>query len=350
MRIPRPLTILALLTLLLGGLLVVAPRPAAAQGEACFQETGFCVRGRFLDYWTANGGLTRNGFPLTDERQELLEDGNTYTVQYFERVRLELHPQNAPPYDVLLGQFGRRIYEGAVSNPVPAIDERFRAYWEANGGLAQFGYPISGSYQQQMEDGNTYIVQYFERARFELHPENPAPYNILLGQFGRQILAENALVAEPFRDLFIVRRAVGRPLAAATVTPATYLSFERGALLYQADTRTIHLFDLAPGTDGGNHLTFPDTWDPSQPVGGGAGPTPGLYEPNRGFGKLWRENAEVRARLGYATVPAETGYTLTIQAFQTVPVSRSGVVLYTRPDGQTAYAVNEVTYGILPLR
>jgi hypothetical protein len=31
-------------------------------------------------------------------------------------------------------------------------------------------------------------VQYFERARFEYHPENPAPYDILLGQFGRQIL------------------------------------------------------------------------------------------------------------------------------------------------------------------
>jgi len=32
-------------------------------------------------------------------------------------------------------------------------------------------------------------VQYFERARFEYHPENAAPYDILLGQFGRQIYA-----------------------------------------------------------------------------------------------------------------------------------------------------------------
>lgn len=350
MHARRLVTLLPLLGLLLGAPFAAAPRPAAAQGEACFPETGQCVRGRFLDYWTANGGLARNGFPLTDERQELLEDGQTYTVQYFERARLELHPENAAPYDVLLGQFGRRLYESAVSNPLPTIDERFRSYWEANGGLAQFGFPISGSYQQQLEDGTTYTVQYFERARFELHPENPAPYNILLGQFGRQILAENALVAEPFRSLFIVRRAVGRPLAAATVTPATYLPFERGALLYQADTRTIHLFDLAPGTDGGYHLTFPDTWDPGQPVGGGAGPTPGLYEPARGFGKLWRENAEVRARLGYATAPAETGYTLTAQTFQTVPVSRAGTTLYTRPDGQSAYAVVQSTYNIIPLR
>jgi len=43
MRIPRPLTILALLGLLLGGLLVVASRPAAAQGGACFAETNQCI-------------------------------------------------------------------------------------------------------------------------------------------------------------------------------------------------------------------------------------------------------------------------------------------------------------------
>jgi hypothetical protein len=33
-------------------------------------------------------------------------------------------------------------------------------------------------------------VQYFERARFEHHPENSAPNDVLLGQFGRRILAE----------------------------------------------------------------------------------------------------------------------------------------------------------------
>jgi hypothetical protein len=32
-------------------------------------------------------------------------------------------------------------------------------------------------------------VQYFERARFEYHPENQAPYNVLLGQFGQRALA-----------------------------------------------------------------------------------------------------------------------------------------------------------------
>ncbi len=38
----------------------------------------------------------------------------------------------------------------------------FRTYWQANGGLAQFGYPLTDEYTE-----NGIIVQYFERARFE---------------------------------------------------------------------------------------------------------------------------------------------------------------------------------------
>ncbi len=107
MRYRRLSSALIILGLLLGGIFVHPPRARAA--EECFTATGLCIRGRFLDYWAAHGGLARNGFPLSEERREVLEDGNEYTVQYFERVRLEYHPENAVPYDVLLGQFGRRV-------------------------------------------------------------------------------------------------------------------------------------------------------------------------------------------------------------------------------------------------
>lgn len=232
------------------------------------------------------------------------------------------------------------------------ISGRFLSYWQKHGGLMRFGLPLSGEGREQLEDGNAYIVQYFERARLELHPENAdTPYTILVGQFGRRVQAENALVAEPFRTLFIVRQTIGRPLTAATVVQATYLTFERGALLYQPDTRTIHLFDVASDdTVGGGYAAFPDTWTPDQAVGGGLGPSPDLYEPGHGFGKLWRENPEVRARLGYATAPTETAYTLTLQTFATVPLSRSGVRLFTRPFAGTAYAVNQATYNVILLR
>jgi hypothetical protein len=175
--------------------------PPPAQGGPCraFPETGQRVCGRFLAYWEAHGGLSINGYPIGDERQEQLEDGKPYTVQYFERVRLEHHPENPPPFDVLLGQFGRRLHP--ADPPVPAqpgmayfdatghnVIPQFMAYWQANGGLAQFGYPLSELLTETLEDGKAYQVQYFERARFEHHPENPAPYDVLLGQFGRRIL------------------------------------------------------------------------------------------------------------------------------------------------------------------
>jgi hypothetical protein len=38
-------------------------------------------------------------------------------------------------------------------------------------------------------DGRVHAVQYFERARFEWHPENADPrFQVLLGQFGRRSL------------------------------------------------------------------------------------------------------------------------------------------------------------------
>jgi pimeloyl-ACP methyl ester carboxylesterase len=69
------------------------------------------VGGKFLTYWQQHGGLTQQGFPISDEFQEKSDlDGKTYTVQYFERAVFELHPENAPPYDVLLSQLGTFRY------------------------------------------------------------------------------------------------------------------------------------------------------------------------------------------------------------------------------------------------
>lgn len=181
------------------------PGNSATDGATCVTETNQCLAGPFLDYWLAHGGLARNGYPLTGEMVERLEDGHLYQVQYFERVRLEWHSEIVgTDQRVLLGQFGRTIYTSYAGRGVdPAVarkpgaqffqqtghnvEGRFLEYWQQNGGLVQFGYPLTEPIKQQLA-GVTYTVQYFERARFELHPENAAPYDLLLGQFGRQIL------------------------------------------------------------------------------------------------------------------------------------------------------------------
>ncbi|MFN8538516.1 MAG: hypothetical protein U0232_13695 [Thermomicrobiales bacterium] len=201
-----------------GTVLATAPFTVVPGSTRYFPETGFGVQGRFLDYWRSHGldlgdqdisereALALFGYPISDEFTQRLEDGNTYTVQYFERARFEYHPENAGmEYEVLLGQFGRQIVAGVPGAPtgrVPANGQGiyfpdtghnvalpFSTFWQRNGGLAVFGFPLSEPFTQKLEDGNTYTVQYFERARFELHPEHAGtPYEVLLGQFGRQIL------------------------------------------------------------------------------------------------------------------------------------------------------------------
>jgi hypothetical protein len=176
-------------------------RGSGALPAQFFPETGRCVRQPFLNYWQTHGALRLLGLPITDERIESL-DGTLYPVQYFERARLEYHAENsAPQYRILLGQLGRILHPADPPAPQQAgalyfaetghnLDGGFRAFWQTNGGLAQFGFPITEVFEERLDDGKIYRVQYFERARFEYHPENAPPYDILLGQFGRRIAGQ----------------------------------------------------------------------------------------------------------------------------------------------------------------
>jgi Tol biopolymer transport system component len=183
-----------------------APSPGAAQ---CFAQTGHCLRGRFLSYWTAHGGLAQFGYPISDE---LIEEGRT--VQYTERARLEWHPEYAgSASEVLLGLLGADLAAGRadagavpfqrVAPPVGAsgagryfsetghtLSPPLRAYWERGGGLPVFGYPLSEAFNEvNPSDGKTYLVQYFERNRLEYHPEYAGtPSEMLLGLLGVQEL------------------------------------------------------------------------------------------------------------------------------------------------------------------
>jgi peptidoglycan/xylan/chitin deacetylase (PgdA/CDA1 family) len=171
-----------------------------------FPETGHWLSHGFLAYWERFGGLPAFGFPISEE---FAEDG--VTVQYFERARFEWHPGAWPErMDVLLGRLGAELTAHRITEapfrPIVAGNEAnctyfpetghrlcfgFRSYWQAYGGLAIFGYPISEEFRERNPDtGQTYTVQYFERARFEWHPKNAGtPYTVLLGRLGVQRLA-----------------------------------------------------------------------------------------------------------------------------------------------------------------
>jgi hypothetical protein len=68
----------------------------------------------------------------------------------------------------------------------------FKRFWEAHGGLAQFGYPKTEPFREvNPADGRIYTVQYFERNRFEYHPEQAGTqYEVLLGLLGNQLLRQ----------------------------------------------------------------------------------------------------------------------------------------------------------------
>jgi len=80
-------------------------------GLRYFAETEHGVRDRFLQFWEQNGSIDMLGYPIGDEVQERLPDGQIYTVQYFERGRIEWHPQQAgTPFEMQLGLLGRALY------------------------------------------------------------------------------------------------------------------------------------------------------------------------------------------------------------------------------------------------
>jgi hypothetical protein len=208
-------------------LLVGASTPVQAQlGQRCFPETGFCMAGRIRAFWEQNGGLPVFGFPIGAQHEELIE-GKPFQVQWFERNRLELHPENQPPYDVLLGRLGvdRLQQQGRDPSTFPkadpqaphyftqighAIAPQFWGYWSSHGlefdgrrgtsfaeSLALFGTPLSEPAMETNSDGAAVLTQWFERARFELHPENQPPYDVLLGLLGDELHGREAPVPQP---------------------------------------------------------------------------------------------------------------------------------------------------------
>lgn len=203
---------------LLGVILLVlnlappATRVLAADSDSqFFPETGKSVSGKFLQYWRANGGLPVFGFPITDPTEEVdPETGKVFLTQWFERNRFELHPENAgTKYEVLLGLLGKDLRREALevdytfvpttaSNAKDSrffketghnVSDLFLSYWQAKGGLERFGFPISEARDEvDPETGKVFLTQWFERARFELHPENKGTDSeVLLGLLGKQL-------------------------------------------------------------------------------------------------------------------------------------------------------------------
>ncbi|MFM7679617.1 MAG: class F sortase, partial [Roseiflexaceae bacterium] len=83
----------------IGATILHLPPITHAQSDTrCFVETGYCIGGRIRAYWEKHGGVRIFGYPI-GAQMDVPVEGIMRTVQYFERNRLEVHPEQAAPYD-----------------------------------------------------------------------------------------------------------------------------------------------------------------------------------------------------------------------------------------------------------
>ena len=204
-------------TLPINDVLPSAPRPDNGDpNRSYYAATGHALSGAFREFWQQSGGLPVFAYPMTDVFTE-----HGFVAQYLERQRFEAHPEfDGTPYMVELGLLGAEdaqhhgIATSAPFMPVSAASNGncqffaatghrlcngFKAYWQSHGlefgdpgvsyreSLALFGYPISEEY---VDPTTGLVTQYFERAVFEYHPNNPDPYKVLLRRLGADLLTQ----------------------------------------------------------------------------------------------------------------------------------------------------------------
>ena len=182
------------------------PTPATLPGP-CSSVGGYPLCEPFRRfYWSAYPPLLLFGLPLGPATRD--RNDPRLIVQYFDRARFEYRPDL--PGGVRLAPLGRLLTAGRrfparpaapLPNPRPfpqtgySTGGAFLKFWQQHGGARILGYPISSLLVEANGDGSgaTYLLQYFENARVELHPEQAnTPFTIELGLLGRQYLCRTS--------------------------------------------------------------------------------------------------------------------------------------------------------------
>lgn len=338
--------ILIMLSLLIG--LISQPVAANSQAqtnERCFAETGYCISGAIRQYWEQNGGLAVFGYPTSPLQLESVENWSG-PVQWFERDRLEDHSnQNL---GVLAGRLGADLLDREGQSWKPGSETpqagcryfeitgynlcgKFLSYWENNGGLERFGYPITSVSQVQLTTefpGTPLEIQYFERRRMELHPQNAAPYDVLLGLLGNEISRHYSRCNPSVSDVFKAAHTklqrenltLGCPTSPNTdLVEGSYVNFERGEMLWIPLEPGKSLIYVMPyGTNSSQYYVFEDACcDANSKPYIHKGDQPGneRYYPRNGFLRVWEQNPNIREQLGWAVMPEERARTVAYQQF-----------------------------------
>ncbi len=244
MRRIRWLFTLALVAAALTGACLVQAQSPASQ---YFPQTGHSVQDDFLRFFNTRGGLEIFGYPLTEA---FVESGRL--VQYFQKVKMEAHPENPDPRKVELGLVGIQL--GYAAPPIPAAEiplsndpyrryysetghtvvYAFLNYFDARGGLAIFGYPIT-----EFERENGRFVQYFQRARMEWHPELPSDKRVQVGN-----LSEIYATTQLSPDLLDPPRGILATTGVVQITELRATASLRYAITGQSGQQVLHVYVL----------------------------------------------------------------------------------------------------------
>lgn len=81
-------------------------------------ETQHIIQYGFKEIWETRGDVRIFGYPISEEIDEILEDGEWHTVQYFERARFEYWPKFPPGQRVLVSRLGSALAPRELTSPV----------------------------------------------------------------------------------------------------------------------------------------------------------------------------------------------------------------------------------------
>jgi lipoprotein-anchoring transpeptidase ErfK/SrfK len=180
----------------------------------------------FLNFWREHQGERLLGVPISSAYAD-----NGLVIQYFERGRLELHPElEGSP--VLLGRVGAEYAEALWRTfPAPAkadepgaytfrqtgysLNGPFLAFWREHDGITMLGYPISDMLWEYLDTGMVQ-VQYFERGRLEHYPAAAGtPDEVQISPLGRDLALMKGV------DISTVAAPEALPLLSPTPVPPT---------------------------------------------------------------------------------------------------------------------------------
>lgn len=148
-----------------------------------------------------------------------------------------------------------------------------------------------------------------------------------------EIIAITQAVPQPINQVcdstwfFIEPRPASCPLNPPNVGQGVYQSFQNGYMVWVGNQDAIYV--MYNDQQFPRWQVFRDYFNEGMPEVAGDylnAPGPGLWQPRRGFGLLWRDNRVVRDRIGWGTMEWEQPFSTQVQT------SNEGEIFISRPD------------------